>query len=206
MTIEQAPCIPREVSTLLATELHTIESNLVVEEVTEQYPWIRGHSLYLGMSTSTVNQGATFTVARSGRAPPFALGGPSGLSNLSTLLIRERSAIPGGLDACELAEAIRRLFVAPRGLVGEPSMLDEMPIPASEVWCDGDPEEQRRSRGRMCLAPVLHEHAGAWELRFFFWNPAGGVELWNVAGDASHIVSVREDIAAPDGSFRWPWC
>ena len=206
MTIEQAPRIPREIIGLLAEELQTSERDLLVEEVTAQYPWVRRHSLYLGSSRSRTGRGATLTVARSGQAPPLALGGQSGLSALSALLVRERAAIPGGLTAGELAEAIRRLSVAPRGLVGGPETLDESLIPASESFCDGDKAEQERLRERMCQAPELQEHAGSWELRFFFWNPAGGVELWNVAGDASRIVSMRKDCAAPNGSFHWPWC
>ena len=53
----------------------------------------------------------------------------------------------------------------------------------------------------MCQPPELQEHDGGWVMRFFYWNPAGGVEMWRASGDALRIVSIYRDYAAPDGSF-----
>ena len=81
----------------------------------------------------------------------------------------------------------------------------KIPIPADEAWCGGDRAEQERLRELMTQAPELEEHDGSWELRFFYWNPEGGVELWSVSGDASRLLSRYRDHAAPNGSFLWPW-
>ena len=46
MTIEQALQIPGAIIALFRAELQSSARDLVVEDVTERYPWVEQHSLY----------------------------------------------------------------------------------------------------------------------------------------------------------------
>lgn len=176
--------VPAEIGEALA-------GHAPIEEVSAAHPWAGEHRIFTGYAPSGQALSAAFVEGEE----PVLLGGEGGLSRLGALMVRERGALPGGLSAAALAHAIRRLTVGPRGALGgaEAARVPLRPGPGF------DP-------GPFAQDPVLHDLGeGRFMLRFFFFTPAGAVELWDVLGDASRFLASETRHLAPAGSFGWPY-
>lgn len=196
----QAP-IPSEVLESLDEGLAPKPGYLRVSEVTSHYPFVRAHRLFVGHNEQKRSLAVAWAEGQGAR--PLAL--PDGLPALSELLVAETGPLPDGLPPGDLALAIRRLGVDPRGYLGEPEVLNR-PIPPRDTFCNGNRAEQQKQRLLFAQAPdVRRRPDGTWALQFFYWNPRGGVELWDVIGAAASLLGATRSEAAPDGSFRWPF-
>jgi hypothetical protein len=138
-----------------------------------------------------------------GRAPAH-LNGPDGLSHLSEMLTSSTGPLPHGLSPLLLGEAVRQLTFDPRGVVGTPEYLRSLG-PGIQHWLkSADPADQRLFEAQ-CAGPRLQvQDDGAWSLELECFNVGGGVERWQIGGDARQISRAESVLAVPDGTFRWP--
>lgn len=194
--------IADEARRTLAAALSARPTTIRVSDITSRFLWAREHRFMWGVD----QQRNSAVVAMAVDGSIELLSGQDGLETLSRILVREQKAIPGDLDAEALAEAVRRLTVAPPGVVAKPDLPDRKSPPLKAWLPRGQPEKEALLRAQ-CAAPELRSDAasGDWMLEFRYFNPSGGVEQWRVTGDRTSIRSVQRQEAVPDGTFNWPY-
>jgi hypothetical protein len=138
-------------------------------------------------------------------ASPKRLNGPDGLQNVSALLTSQPGPLPGCVSTIQLAEAVRKLTVEPRGFVGNRDFLARA-SQDMESWLIDGAAKDRELFKQHCRDPRLSPGSGdEWILEFYYFNPEGGVESWRVSGDKKRIATARKSEALANGTFRWPF-
>jgi hypothetical protein len=187
---------------LIAKKLGVPRGEIRVTDLTSQFKWIKKHHVIWGLG----RKDKTVIVVLGENKMPMFLSDPGGIALLSGLLYEENGSIPGSLTAFDLALAIRRLTQAPPGLVGAPELLTKG-SPPLHAWLDGKSNVTRELFEKYCKSPTLEVSSAdkGWILRFFYFNPRGGVESWLVKGDEARILTAEHEMSEPDGTFNWPF-
>jgi len=194
--------IKSNILSLASQTLDTTAEKLLYGRVESQFPWIkvggiawvRNPEFECGMYWIQPDQ------------QPVWLNPPEmrGLPALSILLKSNSGDLPTSLKPIQLAEAIRRLAVEPRGYVAGKEFLEKHQ-PYMSAWLPEDTPEWRRRFADLCPDPRLKvDKQATWQLEFNYFNPQGGVEKWHAAGDAMHVAQATMSPAADNGTFRWP--
>ena len=132
------------------------------------------------------------------------LNAPDDHSALAALLVRDAGYLPTRLSPTELAEAIRRLGVDPRGFVGSPQFWEQQKAYV-RLWCGGDDADLAAKFKAGCAAPELtSDQGGTWQLKFLYFNANGGVEQWLVNGDRERFNAIKT-VKFPDRTFVFPY-
>jgi hypothetical protein len=180
-------------------ELGVAEHEIRFSAIQSEFPWIKSGEL---IWARRVDFEAVIFWARPGYAPVMLNRGPK-LESLSALLRESVGSLPGGLKPSDLAAASRKLTVEPRGYVASRQFLEKVQ-PYISAWTRGDPQ-LRQSFASQCVDPFLQLlDAKNWQLQFRYFNPHGGVELWQAAGDRESVRTLTESRVVPDGTFRFP--
>jgi hypothetical protein len=177
---------------------------IVTDDLTDRFPWAHRHSVVLVWRRG---HGVMFVaVDRLGRAVPFP-GQSNPLLNLDALnglLQRVGVSLPGDMEPEVLGRTVRNLLVGPSGFVGSPAFW-EREKESLRFWTKRSPLEGPELFRRCCRDPWLHRSDRDWTLQFYFFNTRGGVESWNVSGDALRIRTATYTSAAPDRTFMLPY-
>lgn len=180
--------------------------DVFIEDISPRFPWLTRYHAYWGQ-THEDRRNIVILVGES--RTPLVTTTEAGLKVLSIVLMTERGNIPDGLGATALAEAIRKLTVSPQGLVASRSLLtSDNPSPDSWLRAEaGSPEHQLQAFRKLCTDPKLQvdSRSGSWRLEFLYFNEHGGVEQWDVKGDAHAIARASQAFAATNGTFNWPF-
>ncbi|MGD8451082.1 MAG: hypothetical protein PVJ57_04635 [Phycisphaerae bacterium] len=193
-------------STKLVTEQAAQALGLPAEElifagIESAFPWIKFGEIIWARTVDF--RPALFWVISG--AEPRRLNGGDEFRALSLLLLEQAGPLPMCVSATELAEAIRKLTVEPRGYVGCQAFLDKH-TPYLPSWLKRDTPAERAAFAKNCEDPelVVAEDGQTWTLRFFYFNTLGGVEQWEAAGTRDRIQSAKMTTAVRDGVFRYP--
>ncbi len=173
------------------------------EEITQKFPWLKNHQILWIMSRDR----RSVVFALRDKSPLIVTNrGTNRLEALSSLIRDEAGGIHQ-LSATERAEAVRRLTEDPRGQLGSAALLQRKSPPHS-AWNKSGSRDGERILRQYCVDPTLAAdpaNKNKWTLRFFWFNPSGGVEEWNVAGTRDAIDSAGATAVVPDGTLNWPF-
>lgn len=111
---------------------------------------------------------------------------------------------PAKLPPESLALTCRAFLEGPGGWVGSPKFLEDQK-PALAMWTTPNPEKGPGLFQGYCRPPQWKTDADRWQLRFYYFNRAGGVEDWTVKGQGAKVLSAERKEAAPDGTFLCPY-
>jgi hypothetical protein len=196
----------KDVAVIASGILGAQPENVFVEDISIRFPWLTRYRAYWGQ---THEDRRSVVMLMGDSNTPLVTTGEAGLKVLSLILITERGSLPDGLNSMSLAEAVRKLTVSPPGVVGKHALLtSDSPSPDSWFRSEaGPPEQQMQVLRKYCVDPVLQVDSGTgmWRLGFFYFNDKGGVERWRVSGNAHSIAGAEHDLAAPNGTFNWPY-
>ena len=188
---------------LAAQTLQVPAEDLFFGRIESEFPWVKQGGI-LWARTSDFRS-ALFWVRPDG--PDIWLNPPElkGLPGLSFMLSSNVDDLPDKLKPIELAEAVRKLAVEPRGYVASQEFLKKHK-PYLVNWLPQNNAQQQKLFADQCQDPILTKgESEKWKLSFKYFNPQGGVEQWIVEGDARHISSAKESEALPDKTFYWPF-
>jgi hypothetical protein len=178
--------------------------DIVTDDLTDRYPWAHRHCMVLVWRRG---HGLMFVaVDRLGRAVPFP-GQSNPLLNLDALnglLQRVGVSLPGDMEPELLARTVRNLLIGPGGFVGS-SAFWEREQESLRFWTKPSPLEGPELFRRHCRDPRLQHSGRGWALEFSYFTPQGGVEAWEVAGDAEQILQATVTPAVPNGTFLFPY-
>lgn len=132
----------------------------------------------------------------------IVLNGKRKLEDISDLLRANIGRLPGQLFGSELAAALRKLTVEPRGFLADRSFVEKM-RPYLSSWAPSkDLEGVLISE---CRDAALRPGNNAWTLEFRYINPRGGIEGWIGHGDTERVTTLDMNTVVPDGTFRFPY-
>jgi hypothetical protein len=191
------------VQQLAAHTLGVPFDHLLVGRIESEFPWLKTGGILWARTVDF--KSVLFWVRDQG--PPIWLNPPElkGLPGLSIMLSQNVGDLPGNIKPVELAEAVRKLAVEPRGYVASQEFLKKH-TPYLAGWLKEDNQKTRNLFAQQCADPVLDKVEGKpWKLSFAYFNPQGGVEKWVVEGDANHVASAKKSEGLADGTFRWPF-
>lgn len=190
----------------LALSVHP--EHLLFEDITGYFAWIRRFQVYWAVVPDSAK---SVVAALQGDSLVTILTAANGLAKLSGLMRSEIGALPGGLPAIQLANAVAKLTRSPRGLVGCRALLAP-PFPEVKAWTNASKGTQSAMvQERMfrdhCKDPAYVYAAGGaqWQVAFSFFHARGGIERWVVTGDAQSITAADDRVVAGDGSLKWPF-
>lgn len=176
------------------------EEELLFAGITREFAWLKFGELIWARTEDF--RAAVFWVTAG--AEPVHLNGNDGLPELAKLLLVHTGPLPERIAPVQLAAAIRKLTVEPRGIVACREFL-AAERPHLEDWLRADRAPDRELFARHCEDPQLSATSDErWSLGFDYFNPAGGVEHWQVVGDRARIESARKSVALKAGTFAWP--
>jgi hypothetical protein len=191
--------VPEIVVDMLADALEPEPGSLRIEEVTELFSWVELHRIYRG-----INHERRAASVAYGEGTPLLLADED-LAGLSQLIVRERGALPGGLEPVRLAEAIRRLTQPdPMGFVGEEVVLHQPVLPPEGPEVDLAKLHESRAIGAR-PASLVDLGGGRHRLGFYYWTVAGSLEEWIVDLHDRAFVQVKRRDVEPPGSFKYPF-
>jgi hypothetical protein len=178
-------------------------AQIVTDDLTDRFPWAHQHALVLvgqrGKGTMYV------AVDRNGKPFPFPnqTDPRVNLRALNGLLQREGVRLPGAMKPEALAGTLRSLLLGPGGFVGSAAFWDREKgrLP---MWTDRSPSGGPELFRRHCRDPRLQHSDRGWTLEFSYFTPQGGVEAWDVAGDAERVLQATVTPAVPNGTFQFP--
>ncbi|MDC3960497.1 hypothetical protein KEG38_41975 [Polyangium jinanense] len=173
--------------------------DLLVTVIETKFPWL--HAGRVVWARTQDWKQALFWVKPDGEVRH--LNGPDGLANLSRMLVESTGPLPKGLPPIKLAEATRQLTFEPRGQVASREFLQRV-RPYMANWLAEDNPQSRKLFEEQCEDPALHQQGHGWTLLFRCFNVKGGVELWTVKGDESHVAETKKTLVCPAGTFVWP--
>lgn len=199
MTEAEDDEVPELVVDMLADALEPDPGSMRVEDVTELFGWVGRHRIYRG-----VDQERRAATVADGEEGPLLLSDEE-LGGLSELIVRERGALPGGIEPTKLAEAIRRLTQPdPMGFVGEEVVLHLPVLPSEGPDVDLARLQESRALGAR-PASLVHLGGARHKLDFFYWTVAGSLEEWVVEFDDHAFSLVKRRDVEPPGSFNYPF-
>lgn len=188
------------VTPLAEAILGTKAKDLMIQIVETKLRWIKQGRIVWARARDL--RSAMFWVVN-GRAPVY-LGGPDALDRVSELIVASTGPLPHGLSPLALSEAIRQLTFDPRGQIGSNAFLTAVE-PHLGDWLHEDDAPSRARFASLSTDPTIDDLGrGRFLLTFNAFNVKGGVERWEVEGDASKLIGATRTTAAPDDTFRWP--
>lgn len=178
------------------------EEKLLYQAIESQFPWIKSGEVIWSRTQSF--EAAIFWGVKG--QDPVLLNGKDGLASISELIISQAGKLPQSISPVDLAGAVRKLTVEPRGFVGCRQFYDKQ-LPYLTNWLQKDTTSERDIFLKHAADPVLSnsQEEKTWKLKFFYFNPDGGVEEWDVSGAESLIQNAKKTEALPGKSFRWPY-
>lgn len=195
--------ISAAVRALLSQALNKSPGDLRFGEITQLFPWAKMHSFFWAVDR---DRNSAVAATRIGEGEVLLLSDDLGIAKLSQILIAEIGTIPGGIDAREFASSIRRLTVAPPGIIASSDMFSGPTSPPMEGWLINNTTKDRDLLRSQLVQPTLDiQPDKSWILRFRYFNPKGGVESWVVSGDSGAIRAAELEIIVPNGTFNWPF-
>ena len=180
----------------------TSAKNLAVDDITSEFLWIKnGKILWIkgpgNISSVVYIRDKKFTLMNK---PDDSLTGRQSL--ISQCLIDQLGHLPG-LNAQDLALAVRNLLLDPRGYLVDSKWFNGI-LGELDLWLFNKAQDEPKLR-RAVFEPALIENAGGtWELRFNFMNHFGGIEEWRIAGNPAMVTSITSRMAQDNGTFRFP--
>ena len=191
----------RRILELSADILTEPPERILYARINEDFPWLKFGEFIWARSEDF--RSAIFWAVPG--AEPVQLNGDDALERLADVLRVQTGPLPSGLSPVELAGAVRQLTVDPRALIASRELLWELE-PELEDWLKSDTKADRDHFARQCTDPKLARSSQdeSWSLAFNAFNPAGGVEKWQVTGDKARLLSAAKSVAVRDGTFFWP--
>jgi hypothetical protein len=207
------PTLPRKVLTMTPEQTAALAASrtwqcplaqILTDDLTNLFPWAHQHALVLVGQPGKRNM--IVAVDRNGKPFPFP-NQTNPLVNLGVvngLLQREGVRLPEAMQPETLADTLRSLLRGPGGFVGSSRFWDQEKGHL-RMWTGrssaGGPELFRRH----CRDPRLQHSDRGWTLEFSYFTPQGGVEAWEVAGDAERILQAIVTPAVPNKTFLVPY-
>lgn len=187
----------------LAARLGCPAQQLTAEDKTHLYPWLEHHRfVWLTDATRRIRLCA---VTEGDEALFFADDDPKCLGPLGELFAREELALPRGISADELCDALRDLLRGPGGMIGsDQNAAREAARIRSWVKGEAGGADERLFQ-RHCRDPEVSEDEGGWSLVFSYFTRSGGVERWRISGAEQRFTGVEVEQAAPEGRLRFPY-
>jgi hypothetical protein len=186
----------------LSSEILGVPSDqLFFTGIEEAFPWLKFGEIIWARTCDF--KAALFWVFTN--TEPVHLNGDDALEAVANLLITHAGPLPDSVTPVELGEAVRKLTRTPRGYVGCQE-FQRKHSPYIRSWLRRDTPAERDHFAKFCADPTLSlsEEDGTWSLGFFYFNPDGAVEKWELTGDAARIHAAKQNVAAKDKTFRWP--
>jgi hypothetical protein len=179
-------------------------AHILADDLTDLFPWARQHALVLVGQPGKRNM--FVAVDRNGKPFPFPnqTNPLVNLGVLNGLLQRERVRLPGAMQPEALADTLRSLLRGPGGFVGSAAFWDREKgrLP---MWTHRSPAGGPELFLRHCRDPRLQHSDRGWTLEFSYFTPQGGVETWEVAGDAERVLEATVTPAVPNRTFLFPY-
>jgi hypothetical protein len=196
----------RAVKRIMAQSWGCSEERVLTEDFSECYPWASRHRIVAAAGPDALD--AFVAVDPQGVAIVFlhdAAKLDTNVRTLNRLLAAEAAGFPGVLAPPYLAKTLRDFLLGTQGFVGSLALWEEQ-SPTLDSWVEAQPLKQTAALfEKYCEEPALVRQRDGWTLRFFFFNPAGGVEQWTVSGDATQIREAAFQMAVPEHTFYFPY-
>jgi hypothetical protein len=174
-------------------------SDVYASDVSAEYAWAREHAFVLVMDS--LRRTMLVVLSRKGSRPIVS---GTGVDGINALLHDEHISLPYGLSAVQLGQTVHSLLRGPGGFVGTSAFYKEQQNSLA-MWISPSPKQGAEIFHRYCEDPQLRLQGQGWHLNFYFFNVQGGVELWELEGDETHIKQPKETQVVPNGAFLFPY-
>ncbi len=175
-------------------------ADLIFADLTELCPWVQtGELIWVRVRDF---RGLIFW-AVAGQEPVLLT---QSLPNLTRLIVAHVGRLDG-LEAEDLAIAVRTLTGDPRGHVLTPQFRTELVGPWPRWWIPDNDAALTERLYHYCRGPELlrSNEDATWSLRFHYLTPAGSVEAWMVSGESLRFTRTRSEAAEKAGTYLWPY-